>query len=110
MRAPEEKVQFYENWATQILNPWIKSDPQLQAVMRLIYTSNDLMDKNFVIWLKKLITIRAISSEPPSPATKLGLAWDMRMSESANSARMSAAAEAYADPRRIRWSTDPKLA
>jgi hypothetical protein len=59
--------------------------------MRLIY-ENDLMDKNFVTWLKKLITI----SEPqarkrPSQATKLGLAWDMRMSESANAAGMSAA-------------------
>ncbi len=52
-----KRVASYTVWATEVVHPWVMSDPNLQAVMRHIYRTNDLMDKDFVDWLKKLIPI-----------------------------------------------------
>jgi hypothetical protein len=47
--------EAHENWARSILRPWIEGDAHLSATMELIYSSNDILEKSFVNWLKKLL-------------------------------------------------------
>ena len=53
----KRRMASYERWAKNIITPWVMSDKHLQAVIKLVYHSNDLMDKKCVDWLKQMISI-----------------------------------------------------
>jgi hypothetical protein len=53
----DQKVSAYTRWAANIVNPWITSDSTLQDVMRRIYSTSDIMDEEFVQWLKQFIVV-----------------------------------------------------
>ena len=57
MQLKLAKLQSYESLAINILTPWIMGDPHLVQVLQLIFKTNDLMDRNFVTWVKMLIPI-----------------------------------------------------
>ncbi|MCI0560081.1 MAG: hypothetical protein MN733_16450 [Nitrososphaera sp.] len=53
----EQRINAYTTWATKIVAPWIKCDKHLTEILKLIYATDDLMDKEFIVWLKSLIPI-----------------------------------------------------
>jgi hypothetical protein len=56
------KMNTYEDWARQILTPWINSDVDLQRCFHLIAKTNDVMDADFVKWMMRHVDV-------PEPAS-----------------------------------------
>lgn len=52
---PKASLASYESWAERILRPWIHSDVRLVDTLKLIYATEDLLPRDVVSWLKRLM-------------------------------------------------------
>jgi hypothetical protein len=57
---PYKKLTIHESWAKNILAPWINNDSNHIKVLTHIFQTNDIMNPDFVRWLKMLIPLKPI--------------------------------------------------
>lgn len=50
-----ERIQYWEKWARDLLNPWIQADNELKNAYRLVRDSKDWMGKDFIAWLEDVM-------------------------------------------------------
>lgn len=53
----KKTLNSYKTWATKIVKPWIQGDDHLRKTLMLAYATDDLMDPQFVNWLKGVIPL-----------------------------------------------------
>ena len=57
---PPGSLAAYDAWAGKILCPWIHSDKHLIETLKLIYATDDLMPRDFMVWMKERVPATTI--------------------------------------------------